>query len=310
MGIELIKSITIALFFGVVAFIVLLAGYALGLGGSFIGMVIISFVFIGIQWYIGPWIVKVVTGCKPADRAQYPELWAMFEELSQKAGFSKPPELYIVNSPSPNAFAFGRTKSSSAVAVHTGLLEILNKEEIRGVLAHELGHIANGDNTIMTLASSLPIILYYFAYFFISGRDDREKTISTLLLSFVAAIVARLIGQLIVLWLSRAREYEADAFAKRLTGNPKALSAALAKITYTSALIPQQQSIEAMRSFYIASPSHDEQMLAQQVAAETRGSLDVDKLIKAMESESKSGILSWFSTHPPTVQRIRRLMAS
>ncbi len=311
MGMTWYQILTISLVFGTIAFLLLilfeLSGEPLGV----FGIILLTFLFAFVQWYIGPFVVKLMTGAQQMDRVKYAKIYQMVERLSESAGLPKVPELYIVNDMSPNAFAFGRTKSSSAIGIHVGLLNILNEDELEGVLAHEIGHIANSDNVLMTFASVIPILLYYFAYFFLLGRDDRDGRGGNILFAWIGAIFARFIGSLLVLALSRFREYVADEFAARLTTKPEALASALAKITYAVSLNPSliKGSNDAMRAFYIADPSSQELAGLSRVAR--TGELDVRALAEAMEKESKRTpwLLEALWTHPPTYKRIKRLLS-
>jgi len=222
------------------------------------------------------------------------------QRLSAKARLPMP-KLYIVNNPSPNAFAFGRTQSDSGIAVHAGLLRALGKDEVQGVLAHELGHINNRDVTVMTLASVLPVMLFYA--FLIFGRDENGRGgIATIL----GAFVAQFIGQLLVMWLSRQREYLADEFSARLTGSPVHLMSALAKISYGQAAGAAKGNSQSMvNALYIAEPSGAKMNVAEIAGAINSG--NESALAEAIEKEKKGGAMELIMTHPLTSKRLERL---
>ena len=295
--------VTSILVFGLVAAVIGLLLNYLGYGGSgsILMWILVSFVMIGVQWYFGPTIIKWATGAKELTREGAPELFEIVQRLTQKARLPMP-KLYMVNNPSPNAFAFGRTQSDSGIAVHAGLLSALNKDEIEGVLAHEIGHINNRDVTVMTLASVLPVMLYYG--FLIFGRDeDGRGSIMTI----IGAFVAQFIGQLMVMWLSRQREYFADEFSARLTGNPTHLMSALAKITYGQAAGAGKAGTGSMASaLYIAEPSGAKMSVAE-IAGAIRTGNDA-ALVEAIEKEKKGGAMEFLMTHPLTSKRLERLM--
>jgi len=295
--------VTSVLVFGLVAAVIGLLLNYLGFGGSgsILMWILVSLVMIGVQWYFGPVIIKWATGAKELTREAAPELFEIVQRLTQKARLPMP-KLYIVNNPSPNAFAFGRSQSDSGIAVHAGLLSALNKDEIEGVLAHEIGHINNRDVTVMTLASVLPVMLYYG--FLIFGRDeDGRSSIMTIL----GAFVAQFIGQLLVMWLSRQREYVADEFAARLTGNPVHLMSALAKITYGQAAGATKSNTGNMASaLYIAEASGAKMSVAEIASAIRTG--DEMALASAIEKEKKGGAMEFIMTHPLTSKRLERLM--
>jgi len=295
--------ITTILVFGLVAAVIGLLINMAGFGGSnsiFVWM-LASFVMIGIQWYFGPNIIKWSTGAKELKREQAPEIFEMVQRLTQKARLPMP-KLYMVNNPTPNAFAFGRTQSDSNIAVHAGLLSALSKDEVEGVLAHEIGHINNRDVAVMTLASVLPVMLYYG--FLIFGRDeDGRGSLGTIL----GAFVAQFIGQLLVMALSRQREYFADEFSARLTGNPQHLMSALAKITYgQSAGAKASGSSNMASALYIAEPSGAKMQFAEIARAINSG--NEAALSEAIETEKKGGAIELLMTHPLTAKRLERLL--
>jgi heat shock protein HtpX len=293
--------ITTILVFGLVAAVIGLLINMAGFGGSNIIFVwmLASFVMIGIQWYFGPNIIKWSTGAKELKRESAPELFETVQRLTQKARLPMP-KLYMVDNPTPNAFAFGRTQSSSNIAVHAGLLSALNKEEVEGVLAHEIGHINNRDVAVMTLASVLPVLLYYG--FLIFGRDeDGRGSLGTIL----GAFVAQFIGQLLVMALSRQREYFADEFSARITGNPSHLMAALAKITYGQAAGAKSSGNNMASALYIAEPSSAKMSFAEIARAINSG--DEAELASAIEKEKKGGAVELLMTHPLTAKRLEKL---
>ena len=295
--------VTSVLVFGLVAAVIGLLLNALGYGGSgnIFMWILVSLVMIGVQWYFGPVIIKWATGAKELTREKAPELFEIVQRLTQKAHLPMP-KLYIVNNPTPNAFAFGRTQSDSNIAVHAGLLSVLNKDEIEGVLAHEIGHINNRDVAVMTLASVLPVMLYYGFIFFGSDREGRSS-----LMTIIGAFVAQFIGQLLVMWLSRQREYFADEFSARLTGNPVHLMSALAKITYGQAAGAAKSGTGSMASaLYIAEASGAKISVAEIASAIRTG--DEMALAAAIEKEKKGGAIELIMTHPLTSKRLERLM--
>lgn len=296
--------LTSILVFGLVAAVMGLLLNALGFGGSgsILMWMAVSFVMIGVQWYFGPVIIKWATGAKELTRESAPELFETVQRLTKKAGLPMP-KLYTVNNPTPNAFAFGRTQSDSGIAVHAGLLSALNKDEVEGVLAHEIGHINNRDVAVMTLASVIPVMLYYG--FLIFGRDDDGNgSIMTIL----GAFVAQFIGQLLVMWLSRQREYFADEFSARLTGNPVHLMSALAKISYGQAAGAGKSGTgnNMASALYIAEASNARMDVAE-IASAIRSGNEAG-LAEAIEKEKKGGALEFLMTHPLTSKRLERLL--
>ncbi len=298
--------LTSALVFGVIAAILgavfLYAGLFDSLG--IVGWLFVSLLFIGIQWWVSPWLIRTVSGAKELSAKDAPELHALISKLAKDAGIPAP-KLYFVNDRSPNAFAFGRTQSDAGIAVHDGLLKTLEKDEIEAVLAHEIAHIRHRDVIIMTLASALPVILYYLVLMF-SGRDNRNQGAMGFIAVFAGAILARLFGSLLVMWLSRQREYSADAYSAYATRKPQSLMSALAKISYAG-VSDKRERDASLKSFYFADPSGSETNFIKEIAAAIATKNDA-KLVEAIENEKKSGIFEAFMTHPLTAKRLEALL--
>lgn len=231
-------------------------------------------------WYSDALVIKM-SGAKPASREQYFDLWNAVENLSITAGLPMP-ALYVIDDPSPNAFATGRDKEHSAVVATTGLLKILNKTELEGVIAHELSHIGNRDTllgtVVVVLVGFIAIVSDMFLRTSHFGGDNRDNRLGAILIvvGIVLAILAPIIAQLIKLAISRKREFLADASGALLTRYPEGLASALEKISaYPVGL---QRVSTATAHLYISNPLKDG---------------------KAMSFMSKL-----FSTHPPAEERI------
>ena len=252
------------------------------------------FVFISIimnilsYWYSDK-IALSLARAKPATREEYFDLYTTVENLAITAGLPKP-RIYVIEDPSPNAFATGRDKNHSVVAVTTGLLSIMNKTELEGVLAHEMSHIGNKDMLLSTVAvvlvgfiAILSDMMRRMAFF--GGRrnnDEGEGGAILMIVGIVLSILAPIAATLIQLAISRKREYLADASGALLTRYPEGLASALEKISQYGR--PMQAQSTAIAHLYIANPT---------------GS---GKFAK------KVGNL--FSTHPPVENRIKRLRES
>jgi len=212
---------------------------------------------VGSYWYSDKIVLSMVHA-KPVARAEHPELWNIVENLAITAGLPMP-KLYIVEDPSPNAFATGRDKEHAVVAVHTGLLSILNKTELEGVLAHELSHVGNRDTLISTVVIVLVGFVTILSDFFLrtghhfggGGRDNKAQGIF-MIAGFVLALLAPIIATLIKLAVTRKREFLADASGALLTRYPEGLASALEKIS--GAGIPSTTANHAVAHMYIANP--------------------------------------------------------
>ncbi len=201
-------------------------------------------------------LVLKMTRAKPADEKQYLELHRLLENLAITAGIPKP-RLYIVDDPAPNAFATGRDPKHSAVAVTTGLLNILNRTELEGVLAHELSHIGNRDILISTVAVVLAGFIamlsdLFLRMLFYGDSDNRNLNPVVLVIGLVAIILAPIASTLIQLAISRKREFLADASGALLTRYPEGLASALIKISKYGR--PMKHQSHATAHLFIADP--------------------------------------------------------
>jgi heat shock protein HtpX len=305
-----------AFIFGLLVFVIVFflqldvfTGLLIALGGSAL--------FILFQYAVGPTIVAATTHLHYLKPGENPWLEATVKELADKSGLPMP-KLATVPNNTPNAFTFGRTTSSATLAVHEGLLQQLNQNEIKGVIAHELGHIKHKDYIVMTVLSSLPLIAYmiaqatlYAGAFSGRSRNSKDNSGAILIVIGVISFVVYIVTFLIVMRLSRLREHYADAYSAYVTGSPRALESALAKITYGLSISPKAP--EGARAFYIEDPGQAKQEVAgimdkkDEYDLDHDGVLDERELELAMEKESKSTWVqmnSLTATHPATFKRI------
>lgn len=266
------------------AFLGFIAMY-FGLGILPISM--IAGLMIGAQWFFSDRIVLWSTGTKIVSKEEYPVLHQIIENLVQKANIPKP-KVGVMTSDVPNAFATGKGPRSSVVVVSSGILKILDKDELEGVLSHELTHIRNRDVTIITLASLFSTIAWFLMQSSMfstmwgggyGGRQQQQGGGNAFLVLIVAGIVWFL-SFLIIRAISRYREFAADRGGAYLTGKPMNLSRALMKISGEVKVAPTQElkKIEGMNAFFI---------------------------IPAISGNTIAGL---FSTHPPVTERVKRLM--
>jgi heat shock protein HtpX len=261
--------------------ILVLAGDWIGGQNGMVFVFLLSAAMNFVAYFYSDKIALGIYRAQPVTREQLPRAYQAVERLAAKDGIPMP-KIYVIPTESPNAFATGRNPQHASVAVTHGILALLNDEELEGVLAHELGHVKNRDiltsSIAATLAGAITLIarMGYWASLFggVGGRDGRRNGgLSALLMLIVAPIAATLIQ----LAISRSREYEADATGAHTTGNPYALASALQKLEDYSKRLPLQATPSTAHLFIIA------------------------PLIGG-------GIGSLFSTHPPTKERIRRLI--
>jgi len=291
----------------------LLTGLLLALGGTLL--------FILFEYAVGPAIVSWSTRLVYLKPGENPWLENTVKDMVQKSGIPMP-KLAVVPDRTPNAFTFGRTSSSAVLAVHEGLLRSLNQDEIKAVIAHEIGHIKHKDYIVMTVLSTLPLIAYWVSQIaltagWVSGGSSRRRgkdegnAGAILIVIGVISFVVYIVSFMAVMRLSRLREHFADAFSAYLTKNPRGLQSALAKITYGLSIAPKATA--SARSFYIEDPQQARQEIAQIMENKNKYDLDNDGVLDerelelAMEKEAKSTWVqmnSLFATHPPTFKRI------
>ena len=237
----MMNTLKVGLLLTVLTGIVLMAGYYFGgTSGMIIAFGLAVVMNFGSYWFSDKIVLKM-TGAQPVDPQQAPDLYRMTEALVQRAQLPMP-KLYIIDDPSPNAFATGRNPQNAAVAVNTGLLSLLSNKEVEGVIAHELGHVAKRDTLTMaivaTLAGALMLLVQFArisALFGIGGDSRDGNNIVTLLVMIIVGPIAAMMIQSAI---SRAREYEADAYAAHLTGSPDGLINGLQKLERGAAQIP------------------------------------------------------------------------
>ncbi len=251
-------------------------------GGSpavLIGVVIGSLIYAAVSYYMGMKMSLAVNQAKEIQRKDNPRLWRIVENLSIADGIPMP-KVYIMNDPSPNAFATGRDPNHAAVCATSGLLDIMNDDELTGVFAHEMSHVKNYDSRVSMIAFALTAAISLIAdlllnlTFFRGGEQEEENQI-TFLLGIAAAILAPLVAFLIQMAVSRQREYLADATGALTTRYPEGLASALRKIQRTGSVLKKQNTATA--HFFFANPL------------------------------SGHSVINLFSTHPPIEERIKRL---
>jgi heat shock protein HtpX len=240
-------------FFALALFYVLNAGLVL--------MLVIVGGLAFVQYFTSDKLALRASGAKVVERDEAPALHDMIERLAGMADLPKP-RVAIIESEVPNAFATGRNKKHSAVAVTTGLWNRLEPQEVEGVLAHELSHIANRDVLVMTVASFFAMLAGLLTRFglysgmfggFGGNRDSNNNSVPVWLIVVVVSIVTYFLSQILILAISRYREYAADRGSALITGAPEHLMSALQKIASQITMIPQQdlRQVETMNAFFI-----------------------------------------------------------
>ncbi|MCP8940331.1 zinc metalloprotease HtpX [Alsobacter sp. SYSU M60028] len=218
-------------------------GYLLGgTGGMLIALAVAAAMNLLSYWNSDRMLLGMYNA-QEVDSASAPELWAMTAELAQRAGIPTP-RLYVIHEDQPNAFATGRDPQHAAVAVNTGLIQMLSREELAGVIAHELAHIRNRDTLIMTITATIAgaiSMLANFAMMFSHGNRDSQSPVSPLA-AIVMMIVAPLAAMVVQMTISRTREYAADKAGGEICGNPLWLASGLEKISGMAHAIPNGEA--------------------------------------------------------------------
>jgi heat shock protein HtpX len=261
----------------------------LAIGGSMIGGTqgMLAFGAIGLAFnFLSYWfsdkLALMTNGARPVEREQLPEVYEIVERLTRRAGLPMP-RIYVIPTDAPNAFATGRNPEHAAVAVTEGILQLLDRRQLEGVLAHELSHVQNRDILIATMAGAIAGLISTVGYVLRwgailgGGRSDRDGPSGLELLAW--AVVAPLIALVIQLAISRSREFGADASGAELVGDPEPLAQALLTLERGNDLMPMAQAGPATAHLFIVNP--------------LRG--------------TGARLMSLFSTHPPVEERVARL---
>lgn len=315
----LLVSVIFALFLGAIVFFLQVYLQLWAWYYSIVLVVAITAIFILLQFLIGPAIVRFSTRLKYLHPGENPWLESTVKDLADKSGIPSP-KIAIVPDKTPNAFVFGRSSRGATLAVHEGLLNELNEDEVRGVIGHELGHVRHKDFLVMTALSALPLLAYLiargtFEAAWISGRTssrkEGEKAGVALIAIAALSFVVYIITLLCVMRLSRLREHYADAYSAYVTESPRELESALTKITYGLSLSPKPT--HGARTLYIGDPALAKEEIQAIIGKKEEYDLDKDGVLDerelelAMEKEAKSTwtkINTAFATHPATFQRI------
>ncbi len=278
-----------------------------------------AFFIILLQYLIGPVIVRATSRLHYLAPGENRWLESKVSQLASKSDIPMP-RLAISPDPTPNAFVFGRTRKGATLAVHQGLLQRLNEDEIEGVLAHELGHVKHRDFIVVTMISAIPLVAYLIARAVLWGGlasgyggrgSSRNSNAGVLIIVAVAAYAVYILTTLLALRLTRLRESYADAYSAFLTQQPRELESALTKIAYGLSLAPGEP--HGARAFFIEDPAQAKQDVARIMDQKSKYDLDRDGVLSereleaAMEQEAKSNwrkVSELFMTHPPTYKRI------
>ena len=251
-----------------------------GRSGMIFAFAIAMIMNFGSYWFSDKIVLRMYRA-QPVSEAEAPELYAIVRTLVQKAGMPMP-KVYIIPEETPNAFATGRNPEHAVVAVTQGIMRLLSREELSGVIAHELAHIRHRDmltgTIVATIAGAISMLAQMAQWAMLFGgsrRDDDEG--GSPIAAFVMMIVAPIAAMLVQMAISRTREFEADAGGAKIAGNPSGLANALLKLEKGNQVIPMADAKPATAHMFIVNPLHG------------------------------GGLMKLFSTHPPIAERVKRL---
>jgi len=313
-SLQLRMWLLVTLLFGIIYALVVIVGSSFLHVGGFSFYLIISLVMMIIQYMLGPKIIEWSMRVKYITRDQNPRLFQMVESLSVRANIPMP-RIGIAQIDIPNAFAFGRSLKDGRVCVTAGIVNLLDEEELKAVLGHELSHLKNHDVLTITLLSVIPMVMYRIAWqFLFFGRRRDERGGNTVLIG-LAAFLFYFVTNLLVLYASRIREYFADRGSVLLGNQPQALASSLYKLAYGSARLNKEdlKQAEGLKAFFINDPSQarKEVLELSQLDLDKNGTIDSSELELLRKSNIRltlgDKMLELLSTHPNMLKRIKKL---
>ncbi len=305
----------LAALFAIIYALITMIGTAMGVY-NFNFYLIISLGMMLIQYMIGPKMVEWTMRIRYLkDRSENPELWDMVEDQARQAQVPMP-KVCISPVNVPNAFAFGRGIKDGRVCVTQGIMGLLNRDELKAVIGHEIAHIRNRDVLTITLLSVIPIIMYRIAWHFMfyGNRRSNNNHPSGMAIGLVA-LIFYFITNLLVMYASRIREYFADKGAVEFGNRPEALASALYKLVYGSARAGKEaiREVEGLKAFFVNDPSaaYNEIKELVQLDTDKSGTIDQHELarLRSLKITVGSGdkVMELMSTHPNMLKRIKHL---
>ncbi|MDR2623569.1 MAG: M48 family metalloprotease [Methanobrevibacter sp.] len=304
--------LAMALLFGIVYVILMVVGTLIFHQVFFKMYAVMGIAIMVIQYLVSPKIVEFSMRVKYVSEEQAPDIHRIVEDLAKIANIPKP-KVGVSEISIPNAFAFGRTKKDGRVCITRGMLNILREDEIRAVLGHEIAHIKHSDMIVMTVVSMIPMVCYYIGMSFIFSRGDNENNNGAIIGAL--ALMAYFIGQLLVLFISRTREYYADQGSVEYGNSPDKLASALYKLVYGVSKVDKDEvkKVKGTSAFFlndIGNTDFDIRELSQ-LDTDNNGDISASELAqlkyRKIHVGTKEKAFEVFSTHPNMLKRMKRL---
>lgn len=320
MGLQIRMYLLIAVMFGMLYAVIVGIGTAIGMGSG-LSYIILAALFVGIQYLISPSLVGWTMRVKWVSEKEEPELHRMVAELAEEAHLPKP-RVGISQLNIPNAFAYGRTQKDGRICVTQGILRLLDKDELRAVLGHEMSHIRHRDMAVITLLSVIPMILYWIAWSTMwggfAGRSRSGSGYAALV--GVGAFALYFVANLLVLYGSRIREYYADKGSVQLGNRPYYLASALYKLAYVNARSKDMKyqkeelkQVKGAKAFFVNDPlqAYNELLEISQIDRNKDGAIDQNELLTVRQMKVRLSfgqkVLEVFTTHPNMLKRVKQL---
>jgi len=316
MGLHMRMWLLFALMFAILYGIIVALGTYAGVNDPY-SYLVMAVVIVGLQYLVGPSLVGMMMRVRYVSEDEEPELHQMVADLADRAGIPKP-RVGVSEVSIPNAFAFGRSIRDGRVCVTRGIRQLLNGDELRAVLGHEMTHLKNRDMIVITFLSVIPLVCYWAAWNLMFRRSRRDGNYAALV--GIGAFLMYFISNLLVLYGSRIREYYADEGSVRLGNPPNELATALYKLVYGSARLkndPRAQydlhRVQGVKAFFLNDVTNASREIGElrEIDRDYSGTISANELLnlrsQSIRLSGAERMMELFTTHPNMLKRIKRL---